>query len=432
MGKLKDKLNSVPQDFDRENLWDKIQSKKKRKRHFLWLWSLPMFVLYGILFATWDSGLIESKDEISTAEISTLQTDNISAMNKKQEVSFMSSESNPKDSSEIRNSSDNLIIEGTKKGYEIAQADHTYRIHKNTSSFVQKVSKKGGVTTRKSKESYTNTYLANDDIMEPSGEHRLSDEAVSLGEGEERSLMVMGPIGVLPLTDLLLVPKVARSQVEAKYAKPIHLESAAYDLPFYIRVGAGVGVDRPVFEQASRQNEKGLEALVACIELEQFFTNRMSLSGGLSYARNTTNLRFEESQPLSRFVEGSFTGDRLVTSYDLYNVYTRFDATLSLNYLFQFGDLTASPSFGFGYNLLSKADGDNREDGGKLEPLSSLGYKESSGSFGEVRLGLQYELENRMILGVSGALQSSRNLDIDKHHSIRPAQLAVFVKKIIK
>lgn len=429
MENLKDKLNSIPQDFDREKLWDKIQTKKKKKR-FLWIWLFPI--------------LLASYFLIPTSKISLNQKFDKSIVNKAQ---FIEIESNTQENTE--NTIEDIVAlnNSISDKTEAIPYVNDEQVESEQFRFIQNLevyqTDIGENETIKKHDPLTKTlsegrfgegiiFTTADNERLNAHENRTRNLTMDQGLNElnRRDLIGVTPIGQLSLWQTIN-SNLPKGKLEVRDLEPYLIEREKYDLPFYIRLGAGAGLDNHDYKDANRINEKELESVIVSLELEQFFTKGLSFSGGLSFTRNTTNLRFEEELSNIGFVDGSLINDRHITSYNLYNNYTRFDATLNLKYLVRVEEFFIAPSVGFGYNLSSKVSGEFFEDGSQLIPISSLGYKSSNGSFGEFNLDIGYELKSNIILGISGKVQTSRILDNNEEHSINPIQLTVFAKKAI-
>jgi hypothetical protein len=429
MENLKDKLNSIPQDFDREKLWSKIQDKKKKKKRFLWFWLLPIVAAFYFLMPTWDLSLKEplNKSLATASQISEVVLNNQeNKENTNEEVSVLSN-SIPETSK-----TNDKIKKNTIESAYVKSKQNQINYQSNNSDIHKK---KNLISSNNYGYNYKNeNSFASKDIQSQNAINNItltSMTKLTLDENLSRDIIGVASIRKLTLWQMTINSIFKDDHLETREIQPYLKQRADYDLPFYFRFGVGVGKDIHNYKDADRKNEKELESLTASIELEQFLTKKFSVSGALSYTRNTTNLRFEEEQSNIGFADGTLVNDRYITTYNLYNNYTRFDAALNLKYFMEVKQLVLSPSVGFGYNISSKVDGEILVDDRQLSPLASLGYKQSSGIFGELKMDIGYELDNNLIIGLSGNIQTKRYLDIEEIHSIQPFQLSIFAKKTI-
>lgn len=428
MKNLRDKLNSIPQDLDQEKLWNKIQSNKKKKRRFIWIWFLPLFLIGTILMIKPDMSLnTYSYNPI----VATTQTTNSNLLPKKvtvdkNEATYLQN----KTTTNIEANESTTLSQIVKN--EIKQIDNISKKTKDKSS-INKI----GSTTH----SFNTDRFVTDNNNSYSKDLSQKTNTLPINSYLKKNLSITKPkqkekntieIGFPPLESLSFIPLRQQGDLVSKSIEPFLVERAKYDLPFYIRLEGGYGRDLHKFKNTNRENEKELESLTASIELEQYLTRRFSISGRLVYTRNTTNLTFENQQSSVALIDGSLINDVYVTTYNLYNNYSRFDAVLNMKYALELRKFIISPTVGFGYNLSSHVNGETSQDEGEIIQLASLGYKKSGATFGEIKMDIGYELNNKMILGLTGSMQSNRSLDIKNTHSISPSYLSIFIKKTIK
>ena len=179
----------------------------------------------------------------------------------------------------------------------------------------------------------------------------------------------------------------------------------------------GVGYDNQSFSSSiqgnhRRDQETNLEARYLALSYARSFGN-WALETTLIGAQNQTEIHQIKKNASWKFVNNGKTIEAWSgNEYLLYNEYQRLDASINLTYYFKLtGQLNAGPMLGMGYNILSKNKGNYFNLEGQLMKIEDANeYVSNSGLFYSYGFKIRQTWKQEYVFDLSITGQSKRNL----------------------
>jgi len=422
---LKNRLDEIPQSFDKEALWDRISDKKpERSRPIFWIWLVPAVMVAGLASLVWSIRLdhktvaqsegadlqdtatviIESATDKTAVEVDQLAIASPSAASHLQ-LNI------PTSKPEMLEHEQSTALEGTDATSSVTL---TNRITNDNMPLVQP--------------EHFSTELINSDL--PSNQNTIKNTMPLYTNDISNDYSVYSApsvpkSGVQPASAIIslgfhapLLPMGVRKPIVSVEAAPLPLLTEHRSAPWVIALGVSYGTESHNFTKSLPiGSESELEAIGANLLFSRNM-GRWRLGVGVSHVLGNTFLghRTISSSYLPAF--GQVVREFETTSYRLFNTYARTDLYLQTSYgLRLFDRVEVRPSISLGTNVLVVADGDYIGLDGELVDLSD-DYQDRLGLYGQVGLSISYRLSSRMSITAGISLQTKRSYKAD--HSISP------------
>ncbi|HLO54580.1 MAG TPA: hypothetical protein VK169_09835 [Saprospiraceae bacterium] len=468
---LKNRMDDLYQDFDKEALWSRIESKKrKRKPIFWWVFGFGVFaVVVGIVFYTIDNAnntpIINQKHIAATQNHQTSAEDicsqtgstSLESSNELEQSSIMTenqntntiAESHPLTNAEpksVIHSNITTVAENKTSDQKTLVSKHYVNknaslINANKNEHSQSIVKDTKVTNGKE----IHLKVKNEQIEETNlNDFQKVDQNTVVGrinnkENNEKTDMT-NALSLLPNSRLnyLIIPSrnfTLPSISPIPKPKPIRTKNNILSVTF------GIGIDHHRFPNTAlgqyRQSlEKTLETRSLGIQYERR-RQSFSLIANLTAAQSETVLNHSTRSNTWRLVQDG----RLINGwngyqYKLYNQYQRLDADILLLYHIDIqNNWQLSPSLGLGLNLSSAQQGHFFDLEGNLLDLSERPeYTSNTGFYVVYGLKIRRYIQKDFIIDLRLFAQSKRRLTDPNYQgyeqSIRPLGISFGFGKV--
>jgi len=421
---LKNKLDQRPISFDREVLWDRIDSEtQKDNRRFIWWWfgGLGLFLLMMTLGIKWNTP--ELKSTIST-ELIDDQTNELDNDSKN-----VSSTSRPQTESNDIEKSNDLEVKSNSQINKLKElGDYSQYLIVNTITKVVKQEREINNSSSTLYENGKSHFKAKEQVgtksigTSKSQETKLQNELISIPFIQSLGIKQLIANQLLGSQEIIILP----AKPKVRFARN------------GIRIGFGIGSDNHSFMSNDLYDrfglEKNLESISASINYSRNLYKNFTISSGLTFASSQTNI----NQSFIRddvFAKSALDGNTYIitteTKRNLYNKYNKLDATLGVGHNVTFGGWGIEPSLGVGTNILFSYEGDVIDANNNVLELEDLNsYKDKLGLFFYYGINVNRRLGKSIKLGLGAQMQSSRNLGTkENEHVVRPLSLNLYVLK---
>lgn len=435
---LRNKLNNIYQDFDREQLWSSIDlpKKERKRRGFFWLFFLGIAALSAISISVFNyqnnspqlSILEEEHENIKSESTNTkLVGNNI----------LSESESIPS----LNSSQANVNAIGLEKVSD-DKVDEPIEIHKNTrrqdlsndytnysDSQVNIQKPKQTIEVNPSEKESSNNTIVNseniDVISKIGNDETFKNSGKSDREAEQNVFLMPLPYIIKPL------PKEKNYELRIDQNKFVENSTFyKYGISFFTLVGKsnhdfGNSLIRTV-------NETSLETLSLGV-LGQIRIDNFELFSGFSFVKHNTFFN-QDVQTISLLngIKGP-TRKTITTEYALYNSYQYLDVNLGFGYVFSLGrKWSIRPSFHGSYTISFDPNGDIVNQNDELVQLSDLDeYRNYSKWQGRVQFMLSREINKNWEVGIVTYISTSKTLaDFeDLSHSVSSKGVGLSVSR---
>lgn len=468
---LKNRMDDLYQDFDKEALWSRIESKKrKRKPIFWWVFGFGVFaVVVGIVFYTIDNAnntpipnqnkIAATQNHQTSAEDICSQTGSTSLESSNELVQTSKMEGNLStntitESQSLTNAApksdihSNIITraENKKNDQKTLVSKHygnknSSLINANINEHSQSIVKDTKVTNDKE----IHLKVKNQQIEETNlNDFQKVDQNTVVGRINNKENIentdIANALSLLPNSQLnfLIIPSrnfTLPSILPITKPKPIQIKNNILSVTF------GIGIDHQGFSNTAlgqyRQSlEKTLETRSIGIQYERRMQS-FSLTANLNAAQSETVLNHSTRSNTWRLVQDG----RLINGwngyqYKLYNQYQRLDADMQLLYHYGIGNnWQLSPSIGLGLNLSSAQKGHFFDVEGNILDLSERPeYKSNTGIFVVYGLKIRRYIQKDFILDLRLFAQSKRRLTDPNYQSyeqsIQPIGISLGIGKV--
>jgi|GEM_PF-5322285 len=439
---LKNKLDQRPIDFDREALWERIESQpEEKKRGLVWWWIGVAFLVILGLFCTryynnktksiaLDKAITEVASDINNDDENEIYKANVDKDTPSEEVKDMTwAESESISSNDIDNGIEIKSIEknvGKPTPSEAVSSDFSRQV-KDSNNAIFNVGSIGPIYN----ESATSSLISHESQMDNFSRDQTQPEINSIQELNlsESITFSTDPIEFVFAAKLTF----SRSKIENGATPISSIKSTGVNwLSNTLAINMGIGSDMHQFDDDEKYRrselESNLESLVAHLSYHKYITKNWVLSMGLGYARSQTKIELtslDSDQYVRSIQDGNTYITTTETSRKLFNQYSRWDADLSLGYEMRLGKWSFIPSVGRSINLNSTAKGDviNLDD--EAIGLNDLSiYKDRTNSYWISRLNVNRSINDQIRVGLVGRVESSRSLTHSDHnHSITPVSI---------
>jgi len=453
--KLKNELNNLLQDFDREQLWESIElpEKKRRRRGFYWIFIAGILLLGALLslFLKQDADVkqqssytehINVEEDIESAEIeiedksesinvpsveksNTANSDQDLEGSEKNVIDRQSLDNieakNLSDQSENRNKPTTLNINEDAAKKSIQESENLN--HSQTRSIADvtkdKLKQKNESQTNIKTKNQSETIITKNPVLS-----NLENDIVSVEQ--------IKPISGIALKAFVLKPR------QLDFGHHFSITRSYHDRPYIysLSIFGLVGNSNHDFKNAvhRQQIESPLETISFGV-LGRMFMRNLEVFSGVSYSMNNTHLTtsVEESQYIDNF--SNLVQKNISTTFSLYNSYQYLDFVLGLGYKIPLGqNWGITPSAQIGYTLDFKADGSVISDEGQLIVLSDLsGYSDYSKWQGQLNLKISRRLNRSWDIGFITYLSTRKTIGEfdDYSHSVSSYGAGISINRIL-
>ena len=454
--KLKNELNELPQDFDREQLWSSIElpKKKRKRRGFLWVFAAGV-LLGGILWITID----ESNPKLSVATDKHVGDNNTIVLKKANEEKSAQIPDLQNKEEEISSSSQvDLNFEpSTKSNANVKDVEGEKTLSKQgKNTFENDIGL--NVHILDTEEGELDYHLKNEDestnlLIEKNSHHteestlkianRLASnqETSSLSTLQNR-LNSSDLIKSVPSLPLLPFELFKISTIELNKELNFLVPNSYHDRPFSYSVSMFSLLGRSdhnfgsVSNASERQDaEKPLESFSIGI-VGQKHLNQFELFTGISYSRHNTHLtQLVEDIMIVESVQ-NLVQREVSTQYSLYNSYQYVDIIGGIGYNLSLGSRwTLVPSVQIGYSLSFNAKGEIFDQDKQFIKLSEIeGYQEYSRWQGQANLKIARSLNENWEIGLLSYLTTRKSLgQLDSYsHTVSSYGLGLAIVRFIR
>lgn len=468
---LKNRMDDLYQDFDKEALWSRIESKKrKRKPIFWWVFGFGVFaVVVGIVFYTIDNAnntpipnqnkIAATQNHQTSAEDICSQTGTTSLESSNELVQTSKMEGNLStntitESHSLTNAALKSVIhsnitnvaENKKNDQKTLVLKHysnknSSLINANINEHSQSIVKDTKVTNDKE----IHLKVKNQQIEETNlNDFQKVEQNTVVGRINNKENIentdIANALSLLPNSQLnfLIIPSrnfILPSISPITKPKPIQTKNNILSVTF------GIGIDHHRFSNtALGQYRKSLEKTLETRSLGIQYERRMqsfSLIANLTAAQSETVLNHSTRSNTWRLVQDG----RLINGwngyqYKLYNQNQRLDADIQLLYHVNIhGKWQLSLSIGLGLNLSSAQQGHFFDVEGNILDLSERPeYKSNTGIYVVYGLKIRRYIQKDFIINLHLFAQSKRNLTDPNYQgyeqSIRPLGISLGFGKV--
>ncbi|HMR86632.1 MAG TPA: hypothetical protein PKD51_00685 [Saprospiraceae bacterium] len=458
---LKNRMDDLHQDFDKEALWSRIESKKsKRKPIFWWVIGFGVFaVIVGITFysiydaknthitnkkyvTTLQKVQTSSKDSCTQIESSSLHPSNDIVHTSKLTLSQstnINTENHPLTNAEPKSkfhSNFKTVAKNKKNDQKTLASKHYF--NKNGSLIITNKNEHSQSIVNDTKainDKGINLNVSNQQTQETDLNdfqkvtQNTLDEKINTHEKEENT-EIANALSLLPnsrLNYLIISSRNFNLPSVLLISKPAPIQTKNNILS----VAFGIGKDHHCFSNNTlgkyRQSlEKTLETKSLGIQYERRI-HSFSLMANFTAAQSETELNHSTRSSNWRLVQdGSVINGWNGYQYKLYNQYQRLDADIQLLYHIDiYNKWQLSPSIGIGLNIQSAQQGHFFDVEGNLLDLSErLEYKSNTGIYLVYGLKIRRYIQKDFIIDLRLFAQSKRRLTDPNYtgyeQSIRP------------
>lgn len=429
---LKDRLNEIPQPFDREALWERIAAEKpKKRRPLLWFWLLPVVFILSMIGLMWRA---EETPKLTTGEqIMNSQTAEAVIEKKETNNSKVSKAENRELLTTAIQYTAGLrggeVITTEKKGQQIGltgiQSSSRKEVTRSTEIRDANISNRNNKTITDAQSSF------------PFANNTSIDLPAKTGFGSQSSRSSL--VGALSPTvsKFLILPvlksreyQFATDQREVSNLSSVRIIKAVSNPAsrWFATIGAHYGMENHSFTE--RRNVVGseteLEALGLGFTIDREFGNWL-IGLGVKHTIGSTFLDYNSSR--FRHLQGinGVTGESISTIYNLYNSYQRTDVSLGVSYGLAIGrKLDIRPRVAIGTNVYSAVQGDYFSADGVLTSLRE--YQDGIGMYGAVGLDVHYYISDVLSLQIGLSMESQRKYN--KAHKINPMHARIGISRV--
>ena len=423
---LKNELNNLPQDFDREALWNEIERPKRKKRRFIfWFFGGFLFLLLGILYL--DS---RKSQELEIASALVDET----AIKDKNENSIWKDEE-PMYSNEIED------INGISQTPVLLQNENNTSINKNVPA-----PESYGIEKRKEnvlKPTQFPSDATNEGLVAYKEEHQQvfdnaktqkRHQSVEFDESINLSRNLIEIVALPQLVSSIMYENPISLSLESKIAANERLSKGklTYGMSFASLIGRSNHTFGSQQNSSYRENkENGLESISAL--LTGFIqVNNWQFFSGLSFSSHNT--RFESIDNDYEFLNGlnNTTFRNITTSYTLYNAYQHLDLTIGVGYIFSLNaKWRMQPELQLGYTTLLAAKGEILEEGSLISLYSYEPYNNYSNWQGQANLKLSRSMNKNWSVGFMGYWRMDKVLArLEQNmHDVNEHGLGLFIER---
>lgn len=439
--KLKNELNQIPQDFDREVIWAGIElpQKKRRSRRFFWLF-LTGGLVFGILLFT--IFLLNNEKQNSFAEkhqaINNKYDDKTGVIEKDQErFSENTSEKNQILSvPQIINNSEKIAsnnIERIKKGdeeksngtVEISTANlinkSSIAYDENKSTFKPKDIEQTDLSQSKSDTNNSSASgLSYENINNLNPDHLTPSVPLQIDKRDKFDVIPLLPhiaFEFLELDEIKLYRDVKFSTLNSHHNKP-----NLFSLSIFSHIGkSSHDFSGPSNSNYRKNSEKSLESINVGV-IGQIHLKNFEVFTGVSITRHNTHLTesIQEFYIIDHLQ--SLVQREVNTQYSLYNSYQYIDILVGLGYDLSLArNWSLAPSIQIGYSVNFNPAGEILNQDNHFVELSSLSeYRSFSKWQGQANLKVARRINENWEMGLHTFLTSNKRLGSfeDYTHSV--------------
>jgi hypothetical protein len=432
--KLKDKLDNVKQDFDKEALWQNINKRSKKRWSLLWLFGLFIGVIAVGSYAISKHYFTQDNNHSATNSAShenQLSTENYSSKSENNSNSHITLKPNQENAS--LNNAQNVVPSGNKIPKTNSMASSMLNeISNNTSQNKVSISsasltgtlvdesKVAGVSQDENVQIYRDENLTQvqSQFLEASHIEAASEKVM------EKDLNPIDLINVLVISDW-------RDSITLAYVlNQDTKKQISVAKKNSIGLSVGLGLDHHAFSKFRTQFEKSLESRFLSVVYNRKVMGHFTLQTKFSYCHSQTNVSFTRvDTTLSLNVQNKAVKAWSGNKYDLYNQYQRLDAAISIGYDIEMGkSWQLRPSMGWGINIMHNEYGDTWDQEYSRQNIQFLkAYDKPMKSFLLYQIQLSKIMAKDYHLGLGFSFQSKRFLASDAlySHQIRPMSIEV-------
>lgn len=435
---LKNKLDQRPIDFDREALWERIESQpKKKNRAFIWWWFGGIsIVVFSLLAGTYLKNTLEDKKVAKVVATNQLnsQDDEMELSNadniqyKKEVSSGLSSEKKRSEIHKKIESEESTNLTHKDNIVSISPVDSMRLSEKKNSNNSVIFGKRNSLNKIDYIAPFADRNRSASVVANNMAEHSDITNLLDL-ESKDSITMTCDNIDFLFASDLSFDRPIIISNI-----LPINSEISTFvirpDNGLVFNFGIGSDIHQFDTDQLYKRSsvENNLESMVAQVLYQKYFSENWVVMIGLGYSTSQTNISLtslDDGQFIRSVQDGNTYVITTETSRNLYNRYSRWDADISLGYEWQVGKWGLTPLVGRGINLKSMYDGEVinvNNDAVSLDDLEL--YDDRIDGYWNGKLRIDRYIDHGFKLGLMGGIESSRTLtSTDHRHSITPVSL---------
>jgi len=455
---LKNELNKLPQEFDREQLWSSIElpKKKKKRRGFYWIF-VAGIVLLGILLFTisdlnnspqppfakdkkmleHDSNIAQKVNEKKPGLLSkTLTEENYksSSFQTTENFKLQKKTNTNSENTELKNDLDSyenqrisasrLLNNREDNSDESRSTDHLPTDEKKSNE----LSVENEIFSDEPKLKYDNSIYANQENLTSS---------ILRNRIKTFDLIKM----IQPLPHIAIEPlEIGNMKVDKEYNFSVpnsyHDRPFSYSLSIFSLIGKSDHDFASVTNSKDREEaEKPLESISVGI-IGHKHLNDFELFTGISYTRHNTLLTRSVQDFLIIDNLQSLIQREVNTQYSLYNSYQYIDLFVGFGYNLALGNRwSVTPSIQIGYSLNFSPDGEIIVQDNLVIELAELNeYKNYSKWQGQANLKVARRIGENWEIGLLGFLTTRKSLAEfdDYNHKVSSYGVGLSISRLIK
>lgn len=418
---LKNKLDHRPIDFDREDLWNKIETRSNRKnRAFIW-WCLGGLILIasGSIYTFY---YLQSKVYVTSNEVDVVQNDTYNIDQSKNSRNVVEQEKQPE-------LTEQTAVEATsaKRAQVNVIKDELVRIQTGTqtSSIEREIKDENREVVNTEVETITSTSQIS----------LLSDlRDVDVISVKEKDLLDYRKVQFELLRKIdfssIIHNRVKIANVNNQIFRP--KQNALLPSKNILALNVGVGADFHSFQLEDNYRrseiESNLESVASQVSYQRFCTENWVLSFALGFTTSQTKtelVSIEDGQYTRSLKDGNTYIETTETSRKLYNRYSRWDVDISVGYQINFGLWRFTPYIGRGININTSSSGDVIDLDNRAISFTDLSiYHNRTKGYWAGVLKFDRAIGDDLRLGLLSRFESSRILTrLDHQHSVRPSSV---------
>lgn len=431
---LKNRMDHISQDFDRDALWNRIEQPNKRKRKLAWIF-LGSTIL-GLLLVTLLFYGSKSNQSLIPLEISN-------------EVILLNTSKLKDNHAENVNQLDNKVVFKSSNDITINESNHhlindnNYHNSTNNHSNINKLKVQSQLQIKSQIRNQENLIKMQAIDNSKINEHDYSQPAFSTNNRINnhtfnKQIVQINSIELLTLPTIII--NSCQSSIEDYELLTNQIITS--ESPFKrhnIYIYAGLGQDNHQFSNnplGTYRNyfENSLENLSFGLHYNYKLNQHIFLASTLGFTQSQTNLKRSTKNTTWQSLGGQAINEvTSSTMYDLYNQYYRLDLSLQLGYILKIYDSwSLKPVIGFGINLHSLQNGEIWDTNLDLVNLRTRSeYKNKTGIYGSFGLQIEKSWVKGYVVGLNLEMQTTRNLvsKTNYTHQITPINAKIYIGK---
>ncbi len=441
---LRDELNQLPQDFDREKLWQGIDLPKKKRRRggVFWWFGVGMLMFLGVFGALYFGRIdasdisngVEKKEPLVNTEKSKSEmspkTSGISSSDLKSQDAFREDiPALPITNNEPKNP--------YKSSLENDKREEEFNRKSTLETQSERIKSEMNNKRLKNTESGFDNFdkLNNSDI----DQNRSNEKDFAQYEAiipEDNAYRAVEDIAQITLPLKLKQSDWFEMDEDIALYESDAINTSKFAISLFSTAGASshnFGVSD--FTQNRLSNEEALESIGIGF-LTHFDINRWNVFSGLSYAMHNTHFTFENEE---RLIINNFNNpaERLTkTQYSLYNSYQYLDLIVGAGYTLALSEnWSISPSLQIGYSVNSSLIGSLFDPLNQEVRISEIDNYNDLGRWqGQANITIGRKVAHNWKIGLIAYASTSKALANfeESTHSVSSYGLGLMISRFIK